>query len=110
MNGIRIIQIYLNIDLRNGDTGLTLFLAKNKRFRHQMRVGEVFVFWNRQRNLVKIMSKDSILVQRLKGANRRWDPAVDRNELFVLIGKAFNLSWNVSTQVYSQVQKAAGIK
>jgi hypothetical protein len=111
MDGIRIIQIYLNIDLRNGDKGLGAFLIKKRGTRQQdMKTGEVFVFWNRARNLVKIMAKDSILVQRLKGANRRWDPAVDRNELFILIGRAFNLSWNVSAQVYSQVQKAAGIK
>ena len=111
MDGIRIIQIYLNMDLRNGDTGLSAFIEKKRKMlRFQMRPGEVFVFWNRNRNLVKIMAKDSILVQRLTGNKRRWDPAVDREELFVLIGKAFGLTWNVSAQVYHQVQKAAKVK
>ena len=92
MDGIRIIQIYLNMDLRNGDTGLSAFIEKKRKMlRFQMRPGEVFVFWNRNRNLVKIMAKD-------------------REELFVLIGKAFGLTWNVSAQVYHQVQKAAKVK
>ena len=111
MNGIKILQIFLGIDLRNGDRGLNYILAKKKKTLQQnMNKFEVYVFWNGKRDLVKIMSQDSILVQRLKGANRRWDPAVDRNELFVLIGKAFNLQFNVNTQVYQQLQKAAGVK
>jgi len=109
-NGIRVLQIFMNTDLRNGDVGLEKLLRKDYGFtRTKLKGGEVFVFWNGKRNLVKIMSADSILVQRL-GGKRRWDPAVDRNELFVLIGKAFGLSWSVSKQVYELVKQGGDIK
>ena len=107
MEGVRIVQIYLNMDLRNGDAGLGAFLMKRKGLRRKdLRVGEVFVFFNRRRNIVKVMSKDSILQQRLDG-NKTWDLKLRKDQLFELIGKAFGLTWNISRVVYSEAQKVA---
>jgi hypothetical protein len=112
MNGIKILQIYQDMDLRNGDIGLSLWLKKKTIHRRdKLGYGEVILFWNRAGNLCKIMSADSILVQRLpKG--RTWSFLLQkkRDVFLSMIGRAFGLSWNTSKQVYETARKKAGIK
>jgi len=103
---IKIMQIFMGVDLRSGEVGLEALLNKEYDYSFaDLRERQVFVFWNKKRNLVKVASADGILVQRLKGEKRRWDPAVDRDELFVMVGKAFGFKWNVSKRVYESVQE-----
>lgn len=112
MNDVKILQIYQNMDLRNGDVGLTLWLNQNtKHRRDKMNRGEVIVFWNKTGHLTKIMSADSILVQRLpKGRTWKYLLMKKRDVFMSMIGHAFGLSFNASKQVYEQARKKAGVK
>lgn len=112
MNGVKILQIYQDVDLRNGDVGLTQWLRDNTRHkREKLGYGEVIVFWNRTGHLTKIMSADSILVQRLpKGRTWKYLLQKKRDVFMSMIGRAFGLSFNASKQVYEQAKKKAGVK
>jgi len=100
MDRIRIVQIFQGMDLRAGEYSLSDFLASSTLYRkHKMKPGEVFVFINRKRNVVKIMAARGILTERLPD-KQTWDFKLRRDQLLRLVGQAFGINWSMSSRVY----------
>lgn len=105
MKTVRIVQIYQNMDLRAGEYSLSDWLVDNTKHRKSfMNDGEVFLFLNRKRNIVKVMGKRGILTEKLPD-KQTWDFKLRRNQLYQLIGKAFGINWSMSNSVYTDAKK-----
>jgi len=105
MDKIRIVQIFQGMDLRAGEGKLTWWLYTATKYKkNQMEPGEVFMFINRKRNIVKVMAARGILTERLPD-NQTWDFKLRRDQLLKLVGQAFGINWNMSSKVYTDGRK-----
>jgi len=105
MKTVRIVQIYQNMDLRAGEYSLSdwLVIYTNHK-KSSMKEGEVFLFLNRKRNIVKVMGKHGILTEKLPD-KQTWDFKLRRDQLYQLIGKAFGINWSMSNKTYADAKK-----
>lgn len=95
---VRIIQIFQNMDMRRGEMALGRWIDENTAYKKKdMQLGDVFIFRNRKRNIVKVMGARGILAERLPG-KQTWDFTLRREQLLNLIGQSFAISWKLSKQ------------
>lgn len=106
MKGIRILQIYLdvNMGIYRGEHSIRAFL--HTKGNKQWQEGDVFMFFNKARNIVKVFSPvDGGMYQENLPANQTWDLTLRKNQLLSSIGKAFGLHWNVEDAVYEPLRE-----
>jgi hypothetical protein len=99
---IRIIQIFINANLKSGDIGLrTLIDVHNYPSPER---GEVYLFINRKRNLIKALGNRGIFVDRLSG-KQTYDLSLRKDSLLEAIGVAFGISFDVNDNTYKKAKE-----
>jgi hypothetical protein len=106
MKGIRIVQIYpnVNMNLYKGENSMRAFLQEHNR--KSWGEGDVFVFFNKARNILKGFAPESgaICHKRLPG-KETWDLTLRKEQLFNSIGWMFGIQWNVRSAVYEPIKE-----
>lgn len=102
MNTIIIIkQIFLNTDLRLGEQGLTALLQSDDHpiRRDFLAKHEVVLFMNRQRNIIKVLGQQGMLVDRIHGRGT-FDFKLRREQIFKAIGQYFGIELHVPENIF----------
>jgi len=96
-NTIKIVQIFTKVDLRAGEDRLTSLIA-DKDYPHP-RTGEVFLFINRKRNIVKVLGNRGLFIDRLPD-KQTFDLSLRKEQLLKSIGRYFGITFSVSDEAY----------
>jgi hypothetical protein len=92
MNTLTVRQIFLYTDLRKGEFALEKYLNDAGITAKGLQRGEVFIFVNRKRNIMKAVSRQGIHHDR---AVSRFDLNSKRNNIFEHIGRYFGMEYHV---------------
>lgn len=86
---ITIIQIYTNTDLRAGEDKLTQLIGGSE-VRMQQKIGDVYLFINRARNIIKVLGGTGLYSERLP-VRETYDLSLRKDKIFSAVGNAFGL-------------------
>jgi len=101
MATIRIVQIFQNVDLRKGEDALRDMTAYGMT---RLEVGEVMLFINKRRNIVKIVGQHGMLTEKLP-KEQTWDLSLRKEQIMGIIGKSFGIAWGFSPSALVKARK-----
>lgn len=101
---IKIRQIFQNHDLRAGRDSLSTFLKMRKKSLDNLGRYEVYLFMNRERNIIKVVAQRGLFQDRLP-SGQTFDFKLRRTQIFASIGEFFGVSMNAPSMVYQKAQK-----
>ena len=103
MKKITIKQIFIDTDLRSGEVSLG-----NRVRRESLANHEVYLFMNRPRNIIKVLGRRGMYIDRLPG-RQTFDFRLRRELVLQAIGNYFGITFDIPAGVYKDVQREAGI-
>ena len=101
---IKIVQIFVDVDLRKGPMALEELAGQKGGAVQQLSKGEVYLFLNSKRNIIKVLARQGLFCDRLPELET-FDFRLRRDQIMGSIGKYFGLSWNITSDTYSDVRK-----
>jgi hypothetical protein len=101
---IKIRQIFQNHDLRAGMDSLSAFLKQRKKSLDRLGRYEVYLFMNRERNLIKVIAQQGLFQDRLP-SGQTFDFTLRRNQILTGIGEYFGIDLKTPMLVYQKAQK-----
>lgn len=101
---IKIRQIFQNHDLRAGRDSLNAFLTQRKKSLDKLGRYEVYLFMNRERNLIKVIARQGLYQDRLP-SGQTFDFTLRRNQILTGIGEHFGIDLKTPMLVYQKAQK-----
>jgi len=99
---IKIIQIFSNVDLRQGEFALGRVVGKG--VHEALKVREVVLYRNRKCNKIRVLGRQGMYCESLPDG-QTYDFKLRKEQLLKTIGKYFNMSFEVDDKIYGEAMK-----